>query len=250
MLYLLTSSQCLCKYLIWTVYTGAPTYLFFVYVEHKCLQTCIQSNNTVKQASSCSITYSERNNYAMNFAIYPDQDQLCAFVLWSENLSRQLPKWVESPPANENEAFSVSACCQTLPRTHFRCPDQLEGNIICLLHSVKSVEKYAWGHNVSKSADLQLLTLESEMHESVWGCSFRHNSEHSVNVIGLKWAHLDKQFIRLFIRLNNSNYISLEQMNGKLFNAFDDSIWPWHVLLTIWIFLITFIVFKPATKVI
>ncbi len=107
MLYLLTSSQCLCKYLIRTVYTGAPTYLFFVYVEHKCLQTCIQSNNTVKQASSCSITYSERNNYAMNFAIYPDQDQLCAYVLWSENLSRQFPKWVESPPANENEAFSV-----------------------------------------------------------------------------------------------------------------------------------------------
>lgn len=145
---------------------------------------------------------------------------------------------------------SVSAYCQTLPRKHFRCPDRLEGNIVCLLHSVKSVEKYAWGHNVSKSADLQLLTLESEMHESVWGCSFRHDSEHSVNVIGLKWAHLDKQFIRLFIRLNNSNYISLEQMNGKLFNAFDDSIWPWHVLLTIWIFLITFIVFKPATKVI
>lgn len=121
------------------------------------------------------------------------QDQLCAYVLWSENLSRQLPKWIESPLAIENEAFSVSAYYQTLPRTHFRCPDQLEGNIVCLLYSLKSVEKYAWGHNVSKSADLQLLTLESEMHESVWGCSFRHNSEYSLNVIGLKWAHSDKQ---------------------------------------------------------
>lgn len=88
--------------------------------------------NTEQKHSQTSIKFHHclQKGLTMLWTLQYIQDQLCAYVLWSENLSRQLPKWVESPPANENEAFSVSACCQTLPRAHFRCPNWLEGNIV------------------------------------------------------------------------------------------------------------------------
>lgn len=125
MQYLLTSSQCLCKYFIWTVYSGAPT---FFCRSTNALQTCETTR------SNCERTIISRLCTNISQANYVLHD------LWAEDLSRQLPKWFRSISANASEAFAVSACCQTLPRTHFRCPDLLEGDIVCFLHSVKRVE--------------------------------------------------------------------------------------------------------------